>query len=161
MLRGLVRLIRYMDGLAGPVELPMLESLLREANVTREELVVACKFSDVNYARNLLAKSEWYQLLVICWKEGQSSPIHDHAGSACGVRVIDGIATETMFTPTSHGHVRPESSKQFCRDEVCVTGDTDIHVITNEQPATDLVTLHLYSPPLRMNSYKLDPTYSA
>lgn len=157
MLRGLVRLIRYMDGLTEPVEMSALDSLLREANVTREELVVACKFSDVNYARNLLAKSDWYQLLVICWREGQSSPIHDHAGSRCGVRVIDGIATETLFEPTQTGFVRPVSSRDFSKDQVCVTGDSDIHVITNEQSNADLVTLHLYSPPLRMNSYQLEP----
>ena len=60
-----------MDGLTGPADLDKLEELLRHANVTREDMVVACKFNDVSYARNMLAKSNWYQLLVICWRYGQ------------------------------------------------------------------------------------------
>lgn len=133
-----------------------MESLLREANVTREDMVVACKFNEVSYARNLLAKSPWYQLLVICWRFGQSSPIHDHFGSGCGVRVIDGIATETHYQETRTGFVRPTDTVQYHRDEVCVTSDREIHLITNEQSEQDLITLHLYSPPLNMTFYELD-----
>ena len=158
MLRGLVRLIHYMDGISNAADLAKVEELLRAANVEREDMVQACKFNEVNYARNLLAKSKWYELWVICWRGGQSSPIHDHLGSACGVRIVDGIATETAFEETSCGLVRPISSKEFCKNEVCVTTESDIHVITNEQPDTDLITLHLYTPPLKMRFYKLDPS---
>ena len=68
MLRGLVRLIRYMDGLTSRADLQIVEELLREANVERDDMVEACKFSTQHYARNELAKSPWYQLLVICWR---------------------------------------------------------------------------------------------
>lgn len=153
MLRGLVRLIRHMDGITGPADLRLIEQLLREADVTREELVIACKFDNTDYARNLLAKSDWYQLLVICWRSGQCSPIHDHAGSSCGVRVIDGTATETTFEKVGPGKVIPKGTALYDKDAVCVTSETDIHVISNDQPNTDLVTLHLYSPPLQMSYY--------
>lgn len=156
MLRGLVKLISYMDGLTAPADLSVIETFLQEANVTREDMVVACKFNEVAYARNMLAKSAWYQLLVICWKFGQSSPIHDHPGSACGVRVVDGVATETLFSETRSGFVKPVRKVQYQKDDVCVTSDTDIHLITNEQPQSDLITLHLYSPPLQMSFYEAD-----
>lgn len=151
-----MKLISHMDGLTGPAELSTMETLLREANVTREDMVVACKFNDVSYARNTLAKSSWYQLLVICWRYGQSSPIHDHLGSACGVRVIDGIATETLYEETRPGFAVPVKKHHYERDAVCVTSDQDIHLITNEQPKEDLITLHLYSPPLQMSFYEMD-----
>ncbi|MEC9094495.1 MAG: cysteine dioxygenase family protein [Planctomycetota bacterium] len=156
MLRGLVKLISYMDGLTAPAELAVVERLLREANVTREDMVVACKFNEVDYARNLLAQSPWYQLLVICWKFGQSSPIHDHPGSCCGVRVVDGVATETLFSETRSGFVKPVETLQHQKNDVCVTSDDDIHLITNEQSQSDLITLHLYSPPLQMSFYEPD-----
>lgn len=145
-----------MDGLTGPADLDKLEELLRHANVTREDMVVACKFNDVSYARNMLAKSNWYQLLVICWRYGQSSPIHDHYGSSCGVRVIDGVATETHYLESRPGFVQPTDTIHYQKDEVCVTSGGDIHLITNEQPKQDLITLHLYSPPLQMNFYEPD-----
>ena len=156
MLRGLVKLISFMDGLSGPAKLPQMEKFLREANVTREDMVIACRFDEVTYARTTLAKSPWYQLLVICWKQGQSSPIHDHEGSSCGVRVIDGMATETLFHQTRPGFVKPVKKVHYSEGEVCVTGGDDIHLITNEQTDADLITLHLYSPPLQMGFYELD-----
>jgi hypothetical protein len=70
--------------------------------------------------------------------------------------VIDGIATETIYEETRSGFVQPMKSHQYPKDSVCVTSDRDIHVITNEQPNEDLVTLHLYTPFLRMNYYELD-----
>ena len=161
MLDGLVKLIRYMDGLTEAGDLGRIEQLMRQADVTREDMVQACKFNNVSYARNRLAKGAWYELLVICWQKGQSSPIHDHFGSACGVRVVDGVATETIFEETSPGRVRPVRTQKMSSGEVCVTSDTDIHLITNDEPQTDLVTLHLYSPPLNMHYYELDEEFAS
>ena len=154
MLRGLVKLIRFMDGLSGPAELDDIERLLREADVDREDMVVACKFSEVNYARNILAKSPWYQLIVICWREGQASPIHDHGESACGVRVVDGTATELRYEKVDDGSVRMRSQGEFSPGDVCVTSTDQIHVIRNEAGRDDLITLHLYSPPLEMSFFE-------
>ncbi len=155
MLKGLVQLIRRMDGLTGPADLAEMEELLRSADVDREELVEACKFNEVTYARNRLSKSSWYELLIICWRHGQCSPIHDHEGSACGVRIVDGTATETLYRKVGTGVVEQVSSSQYEKGGVCIVGDNDIHVLHNLQPSHDLVSLHLYSPPLTMNYYEL------
>lgn len=157
MLRGLVRLIRFMDGLTGPAELADIQRLLQEADVQREDMVVACKFSDVDYARNVLAKSPWYQLIVICWREGQSSPIHDHGNSACGVRVVDGVATEQRYQRDAAGSVHVCGTTEFHPGDVCVTSHDAMHVIRNEPGRDDLVTLHLYSPPLEMTFFADNP----
>jgi cysteine dioxygenase len=143
-----------MDGLEGPAEMPMIDKYLREADVTRDDMVQACNFSEVNYARTIFAQSPWYQLIVICWRSGQSSAIHDHRGSQCGVRVIDGIATEINYEQTRPGFVRPRQEVEYRTNDVCTTSDTGIHVICNRRPESDLVTLHLYSPPLRMTFYQ-------
>jgi len=155
MLKGLVTLIRRMDGLTGPADMAEIEELLRNADVEREELVQACKFSDVTYARNLLSKSRWYELLIICWRHGQCSPIHDHEGSSCGVRIVDGTATETRYEEFGAGAVELVDTREFEKGGVCMVEDTDIHVLHNLQPGKDLVSLHLYSPPLNMTYYEL------
>ena len=156
MLRGLVRLIRYMDGRTRPGDLEVVKELLREADVEKEDMIQACKFSNVSYARNTLAKSPWYELLVICWRSGQQSRIHDHGESACGVRVVDGVATETIYRKTSPGCVTPVATRNYSKGEVCVVGGDAIHLITNERPDEDLITLHLYTPPLAMQVYEVD-----
>ncbi len=157
MLRGLVKLIRHMDGLTGPVDLSDMAQLLRGADVEREELVQACKFNEVTYARNLLSKSPWYELLIICWRAGQCSPIHNHEDSACGVRVVDGIATETLYRRVGlgAGAVERVDRRAYQKGDVCISARDDIHLIENLEPGRDLITLHLYSPPLSMNYFEL------
>lgn len=156
MLRGLVKLIRYMDSLTGPADMDRVNELLCSANVAPSDLIEACKFHHTRYARNLLAKGAWYQLLVICWRAGQSSPIHDHFGSACGVRVVQGIATETTYRETVSGRVVPTGQSQFSAGQVVLSHDTDIHLITNQEQHTDLITLHLYTPPLNMRYFQVE-----
>ena len=45
----------------------------------------------------------WYQAWVMCWRNGQRSPIHDHKGSSCAVRVLRGTLTETLFAFAPNG----------------------------------------------------------
>ena len=148
-------MIRHMDGLTGPASTEHMAGLISQANVTRDDMLNACKFSERTYARTTLAKSEWYQLLVIFWKSGQASPIHDHEGSNCAVRIVDGVATETTFRDIGDGIVEPIETRELKKDELCTAHHSDIHVIENQQPGQELVTLHLYSPPLRMNYFNL------
>lgn len=156
MLRGLVKLIRYMDSLTGPADLDIVEQLLMASDVTPQDMIEACQFHHSRYARNLLAKSDWYQLLVICWRSGQSSPIHDHVGTACGVRVVDGIATETVYREVADGRVRATHRREIPPGSVILSQDSDIHLITNEHPHQGLITLHLYTPPLQMRYYQVE-----
>ena len=100
---------------------------------------------------------EWYHLLVLCWRNGQRSPIHDHAGSNCCVRVLRGTMTETRFEFAPNGHVKAVGSTDFAPQSVITSADDDLHQVSNLQAGmADLVTLHVYSPPLfRMGTYSL------
>ena len=54
-------------------------------------------FTPRKYARNLIARSEHAELLMLCWRSGQRTPIHDHGGSIGVVMVCEGLMTETMY----------------------------------------------------------------
>jgi cysteine dioxygenase len=99
-------------------------------------------------------------LLVLCWKNGQRSPIHDHAGSTCGLRVLRGVMTETAFVFTPNGHVKAMGSRDLAEGAVCGTQDDDLHQISNLQAGdAELVTLHVYTPPLVwMGTYSMYDT---
>jgi cysteine dioxygenase len=94
---------------------------------------------------------------VLCWKNGQRSPIHDHSGSACVVRVLQGKLTETLFEFAPNGHVKASFSRDFAEGSIFGSEDTDLHQVSNLQADdADLVTLHVYAPPLiAMNTYTL------
>ena len=138
------------------VPLDLLEDRLRQLRIDWAELEPYVRFAPDTYRRNLLRAGPAYHALVLCWRNGQRSPIHDHFGSSCGVRVLRGVCTETIFQRTSIGHVFPTETHKLAEGACCGSQDKDIHQISNIEPAGDLVTLHIYSPPLlTMGKYSL------
>jgi cysteine dioxygenase len=149
-------LVRYLERLTRRVELSTLVAELNELEVGAE-LDPFVRYSSKTYARNLVRAGEWYALWVMCWRNGQRSPIHDHKGSSCGVRVLQGTVTETHFEFAPNGHVKATFSRDLLPGDVCGTEDFDVHQISNLQAGdADLITLHVYSPPLvKMGTYSL------
>jgi cysteine dioxygenase len=150
-------LFRYLDGLQRRASLAELTDLVAGLDVACEDLAEWVVFSPRGYTRNLVRAGPWFHVLVLCWKNGQRSPIHDHAGSSCCVRVLRGTLTETRFDFAANGHVKAVCSQDYEPGDVFASQDADLHQVSNLQAGTaDLVTLHVYSPPLlRMGTYSL------
>lgn len=153
----LASLCEYLDGLTAQAPIDKLDAQLRALDVTSDDVAEFARFSRRSYVRNLMRNGPWYHLLVLCWRSGQRSPIHNHAGSTCGFRILTGVATETLFHTTPSSLIVAGSSHDMHPGEVAVAQDRDIHQVSNLQaPGTDLMTLHIYSPPLlRMDTYSL------
>ena len=150
-------LIDYLEGINERADLDRLRQLLSENTATLESLKDFVEFGDTTYRRNLIAQGPWFELLCICWRSGQRSPIHDHAKSTCGLKILTGVATETIFDTTDCGQIKAVSSTDCGVGTVCATQDSDIHQVSNLQATgNDLVTLHIYSPPIGcMDTYSL------
>jgi cysteine dioxygenase len=106
-------------------------------------------FTDKKYARNLIARSAHAELLMLCWRSGQRTPIHDHGGSIGVVMVVEGLLTETMYEQAPEGCVKPYDTFRWGAGGITGAEVQDIHQLLNFQSAgKDLVTLHCYAPPL-------------
>jgi cysteine dioxygenase len=102
------------------------------------------QFAQDTYKRNLVLDLPQAQVLVLCWRPNQGSKVHDHGPSNCGVVVLSGQATETVFSTVSRLQVAIE---QRPAGEMSVVPGSYIHKIENLEN-DDLITLHVYSPPL-------------
>lgn len=160
MSSSLKDLCASLDQLDGRAPLDGLVAALARTDVSCADLEEFVRFSDRGYTRNLVKSGAWYHLLALCWKNGQRSPIHDHTGSNCAVRVLRGTATETIFEFAPNGHVWATGSRQHPPGAILDSHDSDLHQISNLQAGgADLVTLHIYSPPLMwMGTYSLTDT---
>jgi hypothetical protein len=70
--------------------------------------------------------------------------------------VLRGTATESTFERTPRGLVYPTASHDRPVGHICASRDADIHQVSNLHGEDDLVTLHIYSPPLLvMGQYSL------
>jgi cysteine dioxygenase len=160
MAKSLTELLRHLDAFTGRISLGEIGAALANVSLSLDDVGAHLIFGEETYRRNLVHAGPAYQALVLCWRNGQRSPIHDHAGSSCGVRVLAGQAVETVFERTRSGMVFAVRSLRHAPGSVCATQDADIHQVSNlADDGGDLVTLHVYSPPLlNMGTYSLfDP----
>ena len=146
-----------LDSYRSKIPLDVLTRGLTDLRIDFGILEKFARFSPERYRRNLLRNGPAYHALLLCWRNGQRSPIHDHRASACAVRVLRGEATETIFQMTDEGHVFPVRTRKLAEGHICATEDLDIHQLSNLQPGdAGLITLHIYSPPLLvMGQYSL------
>ncbi|HMO35336.1 MAG TPA: cysteine dioxygenase family protein [Gemmatales bacterium] len=153
-------LFDYLDACQEPVNLAQLEALLKSCPITRNDLKEFIQFNENTYRRNRIRMSDWYECLVLCWKPGQKSYIHDHQGSSCCFKVIEGTALEMICARTGRSAelplVRPIDSRTLEAGIVCGSLSAHIHEVINPSQTHDLITLHIYSPPLNMQIYEYD-----
>jgi cysteine dioxygenase len=147
--RGLRNLLALWDRSGLSLERRAVARILGGLELRREDMAEWTHFSTVGYQRVVIHRTPEFEVLLLCWRSRQRSPIHDHGGSTCGVRVIAGTATETTYTASPCGCLYPLRSRCLEAGSVCVNDDTDIHQVANlAPPGHDLITLHIYSPPL-------------
>lgn len=157
---GLLELFRTWDDRSEPIDLQELTAELGRLVLDRGDLIEAVGFDDRIYRRIAVRRRAHYEALVLCWKSGQGSPIHDHLGSTCVVRVVEGRATETLYRPSPCGLLVPAKSQVLAAGSVTGCRDHAVHQMANlEPPGQDLITLHVYSPPpSAWRYYTLDKT---
>ncbi len=148
-------LVEYLDSLTGRADLSVLEDLLAGLDIARSDLEPVCTFKNDCYQRNRIKATQHYELVALCWRPGQKSQIHDHASSSCAFRVVEGTVTERRFEKLPDGKVRPVEETTIEPGQICAAQDEAIHEVCNRSESGDLVTLHIYSPPLNMRTYEL------
>lgn len=156
MTHTLQEFLSALDFYSARVPITELMRRLEELQITLDDVRDYLIFGNEHYRRNLVHAGPAFHALVLCWRAGQRSPIHDHRGSNCAVRVLKGVASETQFEMTRDRLVYPTMTRRMPAGSVCATQDCDIHQVSNLQSGLDLVTLHIYSPPLLvMGQYSL------
>lgn len=150
-------LIEQLKAQSTPPTLEQLNLWLSGVEISQLDLEPYIGFKEGNYWRHRVCRNEAVEMLVICWRPGQKTPIHDHNGSHGVVRVQQGLMWETIFAY--------DGEKGLCYDtgRECPTGTVtgaeipDIHQLGNpEVSGQDLITVHVYAPPLGvLKTYKV------
>jgi len=116
-------------------------------------------FAGDTYARNLVCRTPFFELLVLCWRPGQESTIHDHAGALNAIRVFSGELTSRSFSrvdgaPSGAGPVAQDGEERVRADARMIGLDRGgIHQLANTS-GDDLITIHVYAPALtELNVY--------
>lgn len=134
-----------------------LNELIERTTITEEEVLPYLGFKEGNYSRHRVMKNKFVEMLVLCWKPGQRTPIHDHNGSHGAVFVHEGILWETTFDYDIETGLNYKSHRELRAGGLTGSEDPDIHQLGNpDVSGRDLITVHIYAPPLGvLKTYKL------
>ena len=119
------------------------------------------KFDPHRYTRHLIDTGNGkFNLILLCWGEGQGSGIHDHSNSHCWLKVMDGTLSEKLYDWPEEGAALPgddgpalvprKITPGHAGDVMYINDTIGLHRVENESHSEPAVSLHLYSPPFDM-----------
>ena len=150
----LVRKLRTLPASAFE-EVEVVRRLLEAMPVDEASLSPYLTWSRQHYTRNLIDKSELYELLAICWEVGQASSVHNHRDQNCWMAAPVGrLVVENFrvaFQDIEAGKCRLDASNtvELTAENPCAVDPQEpVHRVVNPREANRrAVTLHVYSRP--------------
>jgi cysteine dioxygenase len=80
------------------VNIEDVQDVLEAYRSCQQDWAKYAKFDKYRYTRNLVHEGNGkFNLMLLCWAEGNLSTIHDHANAHCFVKVLDGGLREVSL----------------------------------------------------------------
>ncbi len=115
-------------------------------------------WSSKKYTRNCLYKDAQFELLLLCWEEGQETSIHDHDGEDCWVYLLEGKMEEVFYTLDSSNTLIDEHSQSILPHQLSFINDrVGLHKLRNAFNDKS-VSLHLYARPIEQCHFYCEQT---
>ncbi|MFY0604450.1 MAG: cysteine dioxygenase family protein [Flavobacteriaceae bacterium] len=123
--------------------------IMHNSNFQPKDFEKYASWSDECYTRNCIIDNEEFELILICWCAGHKTPIHDHGGEECWVKVIEGTFKETIYKPNETGEMNKVKTSISKANEVTYMKDfMGFHCLENIAKKRSM-SLHLYAKPIR------------
>ena len=130
-------------------------AFLRQHPVDVASLSPYLYFSPEHYTRNLIHKTDLFELIAVCWDKGQKSVIHNHRDQKCWMALPYGRLMVHNFSliqkDPDRGYCELKSSVQFELNPNSpgeVDPEEPIHQVLNLSSFNcRAVSLHVYSRP--------------
>jgi predicted metal-dependent enzyme (double-stranded beta helix superfamily) len=150
--------------------LPRVDEFLHASQIQPETLAPYLFYSRGHYTRNLIFKSDLFEVIAICWEVGQASQIHNHRDQNCWMAVPIGRLRVQNFRVEDR-----DAARGACKLHPTGTYDMDPEhpgTVQPEEPVHQVLNLkefgqratsiHIYSRPYSScEVYSLDKgTYS-
>ena len=123
--------------------------IIRTINIDPKELSKYTSWSEDYYTRNCIVNTEKFELILICWCKGHKTPIHDHGGEECWVKVISGQLEEVIYKKNENDELSVLKTLVSKTNQVTFMKDfLGFHSLENVSKERSM-TLHLYAKPIR------------
>ncbi|WP_171050957.1 cysteine dioxygenase family protein [Bacillus sp. BHET2] len=133
-----------------------LKQALQSLQISLDDLQPYLRSPDGKpYYRKLLYHNKEVELLVMNWSDIECAP-HDHGESKGWIQVLDGASVNTVFEVNDHQLPEEIFDREYREGSFFFAPKKSVHKMKKGN-SEDLVTLHLYSPPIEgMMVYDLE-----
>lgn len=148
-----------------PENIQKLIQLLSESSKTHYNSILsnfdfdAVDFNDFEswstekYTRNCMYKDSQFELILLCWNEGQETSIHDHDGEDCWVYLLEGNMEEVFYSMDNSNYLREERSTSMIPQQLSFMNDRiGFHKLRNCFKGKSM-SLHLYAKPIEQCNF--------
>jgi cysteine dioxygenase len=130
----------------------IIEEIISVVELDIQKTIDRCNWDEKKYTRNLVHRGEIFEVLLLCWLPGQSSPIHDHSDSSCWMKVITGEGEEEIYSYNKEDNslkdLKLKKSRRVKAGEFVYIDDKEgVHRVINTG-SQKLITLHIYAKPI-------------
>lgn len=117
--------------------------------ISLDEFTPYATWNKQRYTRNCIARNEDFELILLCWEEGQKTAIHCHNEQECWVKVIQGSFVEDLFAfPEKNQQLKFAGRVRVSQNEVTTIDNTELlHSLENTNKGRSM-SLHLYMKPI-------------
>ncbi|MEO5585476.1 MAG: cysteine dioxygenase family protein [Flavobacteriales bacterium] len=143
---SLAELVRVLDRESHPAG--FTDALLR-ASIPPKELASFSLWNSRHYSRQCVHRTRDYELMLICYEQGQSTSIHDYDSQMAWIKPVQGTVQEERFKATTDDKLKLHGEKilgvgslSYMAAKIC------IHRHSNAGTGR-AITLNLYSKPIR------------
>ena len=120
--------------------------------VDMDEFASFVYFREDTYGRNFVCGNDLYEMLVLTWLPGQYTPIHDHAGQRCWMRMLAGSLEFKNYYPIDRKNPELIEKGKPERHEtgggIYIDDSMGVHSIKNSS-SKPAISLHVYSSPIQ------------
>jgi cysteine dioxygenase len=85
--------------------------------IPTEEFERYYRWDEARYTRNILARTDDFEVLLVCWEKGQKSPVHDFNSQEAWIHPIVGKLREERFKINIHDERLERVSNMILGDE--------------------------------------------
>jgi cysteine dioxygenase len=132
-----------------------VRSLLAKTPVEEASLAPYLTWNRQHYTRNLIDKTELYELMAVCWEVGQGSSVHNHRGQNCwmaapvGRLLVENFRVEFEDIATGKCRLLASNTVELTAANPCAVDPQEpVHRVVNPRETNRrAVTLHVYSRP--------------
>ncbi len=136
-------------------ETEQVKTLLASMPVSEESLAPYLSWDSQHYTRNLIDKTDLYELVAVCWEVGQCSSVHNHRDQNCWMAApIGKLKVENFHVKFQNveegtcGLAASNTVELSITNPCAVDPKEPVHRVVNPREANQrAVTLHVYSRP--------------